>query len=137
MKWIFKGICIAIVISLAALGFGYITMQLWNWLMPAIFGLKVITYWQAFGLLILAKILFGGMGKGKGGHHRCGPGGHWGRHRGGMWRKRWEEKMAKMSPEEKEKVMRHMSRCGWEPGASWQEEGFEKRESSSSNNPGN
>lgn len=35
-------------------------MLLWNALIPAIFGLKVIGYWQALGLLILARILFGG-----------------------------------------------------------------------------
>lgn len=38
---------------------GYVLMQLWNWLMPELFGLTTITYWQAFGILILAKIIFG------------------------------------------------------------------------------
>ena len=42
--------------------FGYIVMHLWNWLMPMLFGLKTITYWQAFGIVILAKILFGSHG---------------------------------------------------------------------------
>jgi hypothetical protein len=123
MKWIFKGICIAIVVALLALGFGYVTMSLWNWLMPAVFGLKVITYWQAFGMLILAKILFGGFHKG-GRRHGCGHSGGWGRHgrwgRNEEWKKRWEEKMAKMSPEEKERVMKGMSKCGW--GGSWNDE---------------
>lgn len=46
---------------------GYILMQLWNWLMPELFGLTTITYWQAFGILILAKIIFGfGGGNGPG-----------------------------------------------------------------------
>jgi len=31
---------------------------LWNWLMPAIFGLKAITYLQAVGITWLAQILF-------------------------------------------------------------------------------
>lgn len=44
--------------------FGEIIMHLWNWLMPAIFGLKTITFWQAIGLLILARILVGGLGGG-------------------------------------------------------------------------
>lgn len=120
MEWIFKGICIAIVVALAALGFGYVTMQLWNWLMPAVFGLKVITYWQAFGMLILAKILFGGFHKGGRRHHGCGHRGGWGGHRREEWKKRWEEKMANMSPEEKERVMKGMSKCGW--GGSWKDE---------------
>lgn len=40
-------------------GFGWVIEHLWNWLMPSLFGLKAITYWQGFGLFVLAKILFG------------------------------------------------------------------------------
>lgn len=51
---------------IAAFGFalllGYGIMWLWNWLMPDIFGLMQINYWQAVGLFILAKILFGSFG---------------------------------------------------------------------------
>lgn len=36
----------------------YPVMVLWNWLMPKIFGLTEITFWQAFGLLILTNVLF-------------------------------------------------------------------------------
>ena len=50
--------------------FGLIVMLLWNWLMPAIFGLPAITYWQGWGLVLLAHILFkaghGGLGGGRG-----------------------------------------------------------------------
>ncbi|MFS4466457.1 hypothetical protein [Maribacter sp. 2210JD10-5] len=46
---------------------GYIVMRLWNWLMPELFGLPMVGYWQAVGVLILAKILFGfGGGDGPG-----------------------------------------------------------------------
>lgn len=44
--------------------FGYVIMWLWNWLMPEIFGLPTLAYWQAVGLLVLAKMLFGGLGQG-------------------------------------------------------------------------
>ncbi|HEV2616818.1 MAG TPA: hypothetical protein VGU63_09455 [Candidatus Acidoferrales bacterium] len=44
--------------------FGGVTMWLWNWLMPAIFNLPAIGFWQAVGILILAQLLF------KGGHVR-------------------------------------------------------------------
>lgn len=44
--------------------FGYFVMLLWNWIMPAIFGLPVIDYWMAFGIIILARLVFGGMGHG-------------------------------------------------------------------------
>jgi len=47
-----------------ALVFGYFVMLLWNWLMPLLFGLTVITYWQAFGIVILAKLIFGAVGRG-------------------------------------------------------------------------
>lgn len=45
----------------AAFLFGWIIMLLWNALMPAVFSLAVITYWQAVGLAILARLLFGGV----------------------------------------------------------------------------
>lgn len=31
---------------------------LWNWLMPALFGLKTVTFLQAIGLIFLTSILF-------------------------------------------------------------------------------
>ena len=37
-----------------------LVMVLWNWLMPTIFGLITITYWQSAGLLLLSKLLFSG-----------------------------------------------------------------------------
>ena len=44
-----------------ALG-GEVVRQLWNWLLPAIFGWRQITFWQALGILALCRILFGGFG---------------------------------------------------------------------------
>ncbi|TWV15221.1 hypothetical protein FQ707_02615 [Bacteroidaceae bacterium HV4-6-C5C] len=38
--------------------FSVVVMLLWNWLMPALFGLKVITILEAAGLFALARILF-------------------------------------------------------------------------------
>ena len=46
----------------------YIVMLLWNGILPEIIGIKTITYWQAVGLFILCKLLFGGF-KGGGNHH--------------------------------------------------------------------
>jgi hypothetical protein len=43
-----------------ALLLGYVVVWLWNWLMPELFGFKVITFWQAVVLVILARIIFGG-----------------------------------------------------------------------------
>jgi hypothetical protein len=47
--------------------FAAITMWLWNWLMPVIFKLPAITFWQAAGLLILSHLLFKGSHLGKSG----------------------------------------------------------------------
>lgn len=48
----------ALVIGLVfAFVFGLFAMLLWNWLMPEIFGLPQISYWQAWGLVLLAHIL--------------------------------------------------------------------------------
>jgi hypothetical protein len=69
----------------------FLFMLLWNWLMPALFGLRLITFWQALGLLILSKILFSGV-RGRSGRY-----GHWG------WRRRMMERWAAMTPEEREK----------------------------------
>src|SRR5262245_16815530 len=44
-----------------ALG-GELVRQLWNWLLPPLFGFREITFWQALGLLVLSRILFGGFG---------------------------------------------------------------------------
>jgi hypothetical protein len=124
MKWILKGICVTAVVAIAILGFGYLTMHLWNWVVPGLTGWHTLDWCHAIGLLILCKILFGGFHKG--GRGRCGHGG-WRHRRHGEWRKRWEEKMAKMTPEEKEKVMRKMRNCGWdgEKWDKWEEPGAE------------
>ena len=79
--------------------FGWLVMSLWNWLMPALFGLRLITYWQALGLLILSKILFGGF-RGRPGNHM-------------RWRQRMMERWEQMTPEEREKFRQSMrGRCG-------------------------
>src|SRR5690348_8719117 len=74
-----------------------VVMGLWNWLMPTMFGSRMITFWQALGLLLLSRILFGRFG---------GPG------RRMYWRHRmmgWSQ----MTPEERDKFMAGMKgRCG-------------------------
>lgn len=72
---------------------GFVVMSLWNWLMPLLFGLTTITFWQAIGLFVLAKILFGGWK----GHH----GGHGPRNK--YWAQRFKAKWENMSEEEREK----------------------------------
>jgi hypothetical protein len=98
---ILKVLKCVVVVALAVVGFGYVTEHLWNWLMPAIFGLKAIGFGQALGLLVLSKVLFGGF-------HRHGGGG-WG---GG--RRQMRERWAQMTPEERERLRAGMgARRGW------------------------
>lgn len=70
--------------------FTYITMWLWNSLLPDLFHFQLITFWQALGLLVLGRLLFGGFGGNRGRH-----GLHWRNH----MREKWEH----MTPEEREK----------------------------------
>ena len=54
-----KKIALLVVVAIAILALlPAFTMWLWNWLMPAIFGLTTINYWQALGLMALASLLF-------------------------------------------------------------------------------
>jgi hypothetical protein len=57
-----------------ALAFGYVFMLLWNSLMPGLFSVHPVTYWQGVGLLLLARILTGGLGHGRGRHWHPGRG---------------------------------------------------------------
>jgi|SRR5579863_3339198 len=79
---------------------GQVVMQLWNWLLPSLFGWPHLTFWQALGLLALCRILFGGFGR------------HGVRSRMGH---RMAEKMERMSPEERERFRSFRSRCGFGP----------------------
>jgi hypothetical protein len=82
--------------------FGEIVMHLWNWLLPDLFGWRQVNFWQALGLLVLCRILFGGFGhNGRGDHKRR------------RLRDRWE----KATPEERERLREWMhSRGGDIPG---------------------
>lgn len=84
-----------------ALLLGTVVMLLWNAILPDLTGVNEIKLWQAIGLLVLSRILFGGF--------------HWGKHRG-RWNSRksyWREKWMHMSHEEKSAFKeRWRERCG-------------------------
>lgn len=98
---LFKGIKIALVVVIASIVLGLIVKELWNVLVPPIIGWHTITFWQALGLLLLSKILFGGF-------HR-----HGSRDRN-RWKQRMTERLDQMTPEEREKFRKGM-RCGRTP----------------------
>jgi hypothetical protein len=72
---------------------GLVTMTLWNCLIPDLFHGPVITFWQALGLLLLGKLLFGWHGPSKGGAP-------WRNH----WREKMRQRMENMTPEERERL---------------------------------
>ena len=97
-RWIFRGLKFVLLVLVIAAALSVVVMSLWNWLMPALFTLHRISFWQALGLLVLAKVLFGGFR---------------GRHGPAMgWRRRMMERWEQMSPEEREKFREGMrGRC--------------------------
>ncbi|MBT9393486.1 hypothetical protein KLP40_09965 [Hymenobacter sp. NST-14] len=94
------GLKILLLITLFLAVAGYVTMRLWNWLLPDLFNLPLISIWQALGLLVLSRILFGGWG-GRG--YRAG----WARKRR-QWKQQMESRLECLTPEEKEKFRQKM-----------------------------
>jgi hypothetical protein len=94
-----RGVKIAMIAIVGIAVCGFVVMSLWNWLAPAIFGGRTIDFWQALGIFILSKILFGGF------RGRPGFGGH--------WRGRMRDRLEQMTPEERDKFRQGMAdRCG-------------------------
>ena len=87
--WILRGVKMITFAALAVALFGYVVMGLWNAVLPGVTGLHAITFVQALGLLVLSRILFGGL---RG----------WGR-RGGHWRARMQARWQQMTPEGRER----------------------------------
>jgi hypothetical protein len=86
--WLIRGVKVVGFAVAALLVVGLVIMNLWNWLMPALFGGRLITFGQALGLLVLSRLLFGGfLGR------PAGPR-DW-RHR---MRERWERMTGRVPP---------------------------------------
>jgi len=84
---------------------GEVVLQLWNWLLPNLFGWRLITFWQALAILLLCRILFGGFGRH--GFHRSN------------FRRRMAERWERMTPEERERFRQGVrGRCGFGPATS-------------------
>jgi hypothetical protein len=84
---------------------GEIVMHLWNWLLPPLFGWRQITFWQGLGILVLCRVLFGGLGRH--GSSRSN------------FRQRMQERCGHMTPEERERFRQRMrERFGSGPSAS-------------------
>lgn len=104
-KWYYIApLAIVAMAAFIALG-GWSVQLLWNWLLPPLFGLRQITFWQGLGILALCRILFGGFGC-----HGQQPSG---------FRRRMAERREAMTPEERERFRQGMrERCGFGPSTS-------------------
>ncbi len=60
--WFGKAVMILVFCTAFVMLFSYIVMRLWNGILPDVIGVKVISFWQAMGILVLSKILFSGFG---------------------------------------------------------------------------
>jgi hypothetical protein len=98
--WIKKGLMFFAFFTAMLLLVAFVVMGLWNALLPALLGVKTITFIQALGILLLSKILFGGFRGGGSGSRR-------------QWKMKLQEKMGSMTQEEKEKFQSEWkNRCG-------------------------
>ena len=105
VRWAARGAAFLVVMLAVFAALSFVVMSLWNSLAPPLFRGPQIEYWQAVGLLLLSRILFGGL-RGRGWN------GHW---RERMWRERW----ANLTPEERERLREKMeTRCGHHRGGS-------------------
>ena len=103
-KWIFIAPLAILGIALFTFIGGEIVMHLWNWLLPALFGFRQVGFWQALGILVLCRILFGGFGLHGSGRSRMG--------------RRMTERWEQMTPEERERFRQGMrGRCFSGPAA--------------------
>ncbi len=87
-RWIFKMIVGG---TLMVACFTALVMWLWNLMIPELFNGPILSFWQALGLLILSKILFGGGGHAWRGRRNCGP-------------NRWSDRFKNMTPEQREQM---------------------------------
>lgn len=98
-----KALMILLFVFAVIVPLGFIVMALWNNILVPVLHISLINFWQALGIFLLSKILFGGF-----------PGPWRGRGRS-EFREKMKEKWGNMSPEERDKFKQNWkNRC-----ASW------------------
>jgi hypothetical protein len=103
------GILLIVAVVFGVLSF--VVMQLWNNVLAVVLHIGLVTFWQAAGILLLSKILFGFGGKGFRKHHHSPEAYEWRRKMMGKWKD--------MTPEERKKFRQNFrDRCrqGWHGG---------------------
>lgn len=87
------------VVALIATLLGYTIMYLWNWILPEVANTGRLNFWQALGLLVLCRLLFGNFNKGRNHFHE----------KAQKMRSKWQS----MNEEERAKFKEeYRNRCG-------------------------
>jgi hypothetical protein len=100
-RWARYTLLFLVIGPLAILVFGGVVMLLWNNVLAEVLKISTITFWQALGLLVLSKILFGSFGGGRSSHGES------------SWKRRMREKWARMTPEERERFKEKWRNGKW------------------------
>ncbi len=120
-------ILLGILIAAAAFtALGFVIMYLWNSILPATIHVGTITFWQALGIFVLAKILFGFGGKGPGGGRPF------------WWKREMRKKMRNMTAEEREKFKEEMYRrmdCWHSPSDNFRHSFYKNQENVNKTEP--
>ena len=95
---------------------GIIVMELWNRLLPPLFNLPAISFWQALGILLLCRILFGGFGT-RGGRHSSESRRHASDRIADRVAERVSERLDNMTPEERERFRQRVRERWGEPSS--------------------
>jgi hypothetical protein len=103
VRWVMMGIAALVAVIAILVLLGIAVMLLWNALVPVLFHGPRLEFPQAVGLLVLCRLLVGGL-RGRGWH------GQW---RERMWRERWE----RMTPQERARLRERFMSCGRPGGA--------------------
>jgi len=114
--WFARALKCAIVVVVVLGVLSLLAMYLWNWLVPTLFAGPKITYWQMLGLLVLSRLLFGGLrprgpfghGHGHFRHQRFahGPFGH--RMHGVQWSRMTHAERHAMRQKMREELREHL-----------------------------
>jgi hypothetical protein len=117
--WMKKIMIMLLIAAVAIPLFGFIIMSLWNAILPSVIHVSPITFWQALGIFVLSKLLFGGFHGGRGGRRES------------KWKFEMMNKWQNMSPEERDKWKQEMrNRCRtWGRGYNEQEPPAQQEES--------
>jgi hypothetical protein len=91
-----KVLFIPVIVAAVVFVMGSVLMLLWNAIIPDLFHLGYISFWQAVGILILSKLLFGGF------HGHRSRFGRWG-HMHGRWNNMSDEDRTRLREEWKKR----------------------------------